>query len=174
MNEIALRLASRIFDQKLIGNQYRSAFVEAMIEPYLDPYGWRYVGDSWGGWDFERTDGRRLELKQSAAQQAWSAPRNLQTRGSFDIAARTGYFYEGGSKYEPIPGRCAQTYVFAWNGFVGDKADHRDPVQWVFYVVPVSLLPNRQKTISLSKIKKFAQPVALTELGAAVDRIASA
>jgi hypothetical protein len=35
MNEIALRLASRIFDQRLIGNQYRSAFIEAMIEPYL-------------------------------------------------------------------------------------------------------------------------------------------
>ena len=25
-----------IFDQKLIGNQYRSAFIEAMVEPYLE------------------------------------------------------------------------------------------------------------------------------------------
>jgi hypothetical protein len=83
-------------------------------------------------------------------------------RGSFDIAPRTGYFYEGGSKYEPVPGRCAQTYVFAWNGFCGEETDHRDPAQWEFYVVPVALLPDGQRTISLSKIKKLAEPVALT------------
>ena len=98
MNEIALRLASRLFDQPLIANQYRSAFIEAMIEPYLAPHGWRYVGDGWSGWDFEHQDGGRLELKQSAAEQTWSSPRHLRTRGIFDIAARTGYFYEGGSK----------------------------------------------------------------------------
>ena len=63
MNEIALRVASRNFDQRLIENQYRSAFVEAMIEPYLTPTGWRYVGDGWNGWDFERSDGSRLEVK---------------------------------------------------------------------------------------------------------------
>ena len=45
INEIALRLACRIFDQKLIGNQYRSAFIEAMIEPLLEPRGWRYAGE---------------------------------------------------------------------------------------------------------------------------------
>ena len=101
MNEIAFRLASRIFDQRLIGNQYRSAFIEAMIEPHLAVAEWRYVGDGWSGWDFERTDGSRLELKQSAAQQTWSVNRNLRTRGVFDIAPRTGYFYDGGPKYEP-------------------------------------------------------------------------
>jgi hypothetical protein len=56
MNEIAFRLAQRIFDQPIIQNQYRSAFVEAMIEPYLAGSGWRFLGDNWGGWDFERED----------------------------------------------------------------------------------------------------------------------
>jgi len=47
--------------------------------------------DGWSGWDFERIrDKSRLEVKQSAARQAWSVPRNLRTRGTFDIAARTG------------------------------------------------------------------------------------
>ena len=32
MNEIALRLASKIFDQRVIENSYRSAFIEAMID----------------------------------------------------------------------------------------------------------------------------------------------
>jgi hypothetical protein len=65
MNVIALRLAQRIFDQPLIENQYRSAFIEAMIEPHLAPHGWRYVGDGWSGWDFEHDNGSRLEVKQS-------------------------------------------------------------------------------------------------------------
>ena len=173
MNEIALRLAARIFDQRLIANHYRSAFIEAMIEPYLEPLGWRYAGDSWSGWDFDRNDGQRLEVKQSAAQQTWSGARNLKTRGAFDIAPRTGYFYEGGTKYERTPGRCAHTYVFAWNGFSDDEADHRNPAQWVFYVVPVFLLRDGQKTISLSKIAGLAAPVPITGLGAAVTKVAA-
>jgi hypothetical protein len=35
MNEIALRLAAKLFDQPPIENSYRSAFVEEMIEPFL-------------------------------------------------------------------------------------------------------------------------------------------
>jgi hypothetical protein len=93
------------------------------------------------------------------------------TRGTFDIAPRTGYYYEGGTKYEPTPGRCAQTYVFAWNGFQGETADHRDPAQWSFHVVPASSLCEGQRTISLSKVKKLARPVPIIELGEEVDRI---
>jgi hypothetical protein len=174
MNEIALRLASKIFDQPLIGNQYRSAFIEAMIEPYLAPHGWSYVGDGWSGWDFERTDGSRLEVKQSAAKQTWSAPRNIQTRGAFDIAARTGYFYEGGSKYAPIPGRCAQIYVFGWNPIYGPETYHRNPDQWEFYVVAAALLPEGQRTIALSKIKRLSVPVKLEQLSDATQQIAVA
>jgi len=167
MNEIALRLASRIFDQPLIGNQYRSAFIEAMIEPYLAPFGWSYTGDNWSGWDFERSDGSRLEVKQSAAKQTWSAPRNLQTRGAFDIAARTGYFDDTG--FNAISGRSAQTYVFAWNPVYGPDTDHRNPDQWEFYVVPATLLPVGQRTIVLSKIKKLAAPVNLDQLSDAME-----
>jgi len=164
VDEIALRLASRIFDQRLIENQYRSAFIEAMIEPYLTPNGWRYVGDGWSGWDFERSDGSRLEVKQSAANQTWSAPRNIQTRGAFDIAARTGYFYEGGSKWANVPGRCAQTYLFAWNPVYGADTDHRNPEQWEFYIVAAALLPEGQRTIVLSKIKRMTASVKIAQL----------
>lgn len=79
MNEVALRLAARIFDQPLIANEYRSAFVEAMIEPFLGPFGWRYVGDGWSGWDFEHSSGSRLEVKQSAvADLEWIASRKFR------------------------------------------------------------------------------------------------
>jgi hypothetical protein len=173
MNEIALRLASKIFDQPLIANQYRSAFIEAMIEPYLAPHGWTYKGNGWSGWDFERTDGCRLELKQSAAKQTWSASRNIPTPGAFDIAARTGFFYEGGAKWAPIPGRCAQLYVFAWNPIYGPETDHRKPDQWEFHVVPAALLPDEQRTIALSKIKKLAVPLKLEQLSDLIQRQAA-
>ena len=64
MNEIALRLAAKLL--RLIQNQFRSAYIEAMIEPYLEPDGWRYVGDGWSGWGFERGAHvkDRLEVKQ--------------------------------------------------------------------------------------------------------------
>lgn len=175
MNEIALRLASRIFDQPLIENRFRSAFIEAMIEPYLAPHGWRYTGDGWGGYDFQHTDGSRLEVKQSAAHQTWSEPRNLKTRGGFDIAPRTaGYFSEHGSKFTPMttPTRCAQTYLFAWNPVFGiPEVDHRNPDQWEFYVVPAAQLPPGQRTITLSKIKAITKPVNLVQLSAAMDAV---
>jgi hypothetical protein len=141
-------LASRIFDQRLIENQYRSAFIEAMIVPYLAPHGWHYAGEGWNGWDFERHDGARLEVKQSAAHQTWSGPRKIQTRGAFDIASRTGFYSEGGSKWTVSPGRCAQTYLFAWNPTYGDATDHRNPDQWEFYVAAAALLPYGQRTIN--------------------------
>jgi hypothetical protein len=175
MNEIASRLASKIFDQPLIENSYRSAFIEAMIEPYLAPHRWRYVGDGWGGWDFQRTDGSRLEVKQSAAHQTWSEKlHNIPTRGSFDIAARKESYSEGGSKHDKVPGRNAETYLFAWNPIYGPDADHRNPDQWEFYVVPATLLPEGQRTIALSKIKRLAAPVKLEQLCDAIQKTAIA
>lgn len=175
MNEIASRLAARLFDTPIIENQYRSAFVEAMIEPYLAERGWRYVGAGWSGWDFEHEDGTRLEVKQSAAQQTWSGTLGTRTRGAFDIATRRGYFDQGGSRWNATPGRCAHVYVFAWNAHYGAEVDHRKPEQWEFYVIPTLLLPSNQKSISLSRIKAIAVtgargPVSLDELASHVAR----
>jgi hypothetical protein len=89
MNEIVMRLAERLFDRKIIQNQFRSTYVEAMIEPHLTPDGWRYSADDWAGWDFERGD-EKLEVKQSAAHQTWT--RDKPTSPVFDIAERSGYF----------------------------------------------------------------------------------
>jgi hypothetical protein len=170
MNEIALRLAARLFDQRLIENPFRSAFVQAMIEPYLRLGGWRYAGDGWSGWDFERADGKRLEVKQSAAHQTWSDPRRLRTRGSFDIAERTGASEKGGPEGTGGKGRPADVYVFAWNGAYGEATDHRDPAQWLFYVIPTAHLPAAHRTISLARVQAIAEtekpggPVAIEAL----------
>jgi hypothetical protein len=65
MNDIAERLARRLFGGKLIGNQYRSSFVEEMIRPGLAAHGWSHTGDDWCGYDFKHGTDLRLEVKQS-------------------------------------------------------------------------------------------------------------
>ena len=157
MNEIALRLAARLFDRPLIQNQYRSRFIEAMLEPCLQAKDWAHCGDDWAGWDFRHERGCRLEVKQSAAWQTWHAADSQadgrHASGAFDIAERAGW-YEG-SAWRADRGRPAHIYVFAWNGSRGEAADHRDPHQWEFFVVPTSLLP-AQKTIRLSGVLALA------------------
>lgn len=78
MNEIAEKLATRLFDQRVIQNDYRSAFVEAMLEPFLEPIGWEFKGANWNGWDFESRTGEYLEVKQSSALQTWLKKNQLK------------------------------------------------------------------------------------------------
>ena len=180
MNEIARRLAERLFDQPIIQNQYRSDFVEAMVDPYLVPAGWHHSGENWSGWDFEHSSGARLEVKQSAAHQTWSHLLQAKAPGSFDIAARTGYYAALDAKWVSQPGRNAHIYVFAWNGSYGADTDHRDERQWEFYVVPASVLPSGQKKITLTTLKaKVATagldaPVSISKLADAVGSCLSA
>jgi hypothetical protein len=160
MNEIALRLAARVFDRPVIQNDYRSTFVEAMLQPYLEDQGWEYVGHDWGCCDFKHKLGGMLEVKQSAAWQTWDEKNGCELpkggKGSFDIALRKG-MYEG-KKYTKFntPKRPAHVYVFAWHGLTGSSADHRDPDQWEFFVVPKVALPDVQKKISLSRLRGIA------------------
>jgi hypothetical protein len=183
-DEIKLRLADRAFGRPLIENTLRSLWVEAMIEPYLGRTGWKYVGADWNGWDFER--GRqRLELKQSAATQTWWFETGKLTKPQFDIRQRTGY-YEKGAEWVPVAGRPAQVYVFAWNGTVpynppnerdAHPVDHRDPLQWEFYVVPECYLPTEAttKTMGLSSVRMLApvDRVGVDRLAAVIDQAVS-
>src|ERR1039458_3817705 len=93
--KIRSRLTTRLFDTPIMQNQIRPLYVEAMVEGALGP-AWRYVGGNWAGYDFESDQGVRLEVKQSAAIQPWSAKRGTVTRGVFDIRERTGYYGENG------------------------------------------------------------------------------
>lgn len=179
-DQTTARLARRLFGQPIIQNNFRSAYVEAMIEPYLEDSGWRYSGDNWNNWDFERGS-QKLEVKQSAAVQTWSFGRQTFTRPIFDIAPRKGYFVESTQRWIDAPGRFAQIYVFAWHpqkpsrplsDANPDPVDHREPAQWCFFVVPTSRLGAGKKTISLVTIERklCVVPVTIEALCAEVDR----
>ena len=174
------RLAERLFGQPIIQNQFRSTYVEAMIEPYLTKAGWRFVGSDWNGWDFQR-DEKRLEVKQSAAVQSWSFGRETLTRPSYDIATRTGYFENGGADWVSHEGRPAHVYIFAWHGVrpsaplkmhSASPVDHRNPSQWDFHVVAERSLPD-QRTISLASLIKTCsvESVQIEELARQVDTV---
>jgi hypothetical protein len=66
MNETAERLARHLFDVPVFQNQYRSAFVEALIVPDLETSGWSFTGDGWKGWDIEHLNATlwRNELRR--------------------------------------------------------------------------------------------------------------
>ena len=87
------------------------------------------------------------------------------TTGSFDIAPRKGYFSEGGSEWVPKPGRHAHVYILAWHPIADEtEADHRDPAQWLFFIVPAKQLPQDQKTISRTVVEKRWSAVRFEQL----------
>ena len=182
-DQVVDHLMKRFYGRRLINNVYRGDYVEEMILSALGEQ-WKPFG-GWGGWDLERDDGIRLEVKQSAALQSWHAAASAgkPSRSSFDIAPRGGYYTDstdaGRWKKVDIPVRSADIYIFAWHPEnARDIADHCRAEQWEFYVVRESKLPPKpQKTKtqkrSISTVKKLAAAVTYDELAAKVTELAA-
>ncbi|MYH49395.1 MAG: hypothetical protein F4020_00490 [Gammaproteobacteria bacterium] len=166
---IVLEEVSRPYKQRVMNNVHRSEHVEAVVGLALKASGWARM-TPWDSWDLEHKSGVRLEVKQSAAAQAWKSPER-QNPARFDIAPRTGYWDKKGD-WVSEPGRHADLYVFAWHGADGDTADQRDPGSWEFYVVAERDLPE-QKSIGLTVLQELASPCGIDALAAGVDAIAA-
>ena len=150
-----VREVMKAYQVPVMNNTHRSEYVEAMVAVALAESGWSRT-KPWDSWDFEhKSSGLRMEVKQSAAAQAWGEGR---TSGPprFDIRARSGY-WDQSAKWRSSPGRHADVYVFAWHAGAGDSVDQREPANWQFYVVPECRLPD-QKTVGLSTIRHLAEP----------------
>jgi hypothetical protein len=146
-DEIVALIGARAYG-RVMSNLTRPIYVEAMVALLLGE-GWKYLGD-WGGWDLERQDGRRVEVKQTAARQPWTQDEEAAPR--FDIAPREGYWL--GTQWVACRGRHADVFVFAHHPvFDAEVCDHRDPAQWRFYVLPTARLPEGQRTIGLEPLK---------------------
>lgn len=166
--EVVAKVADAAFGRPLVTNVLRAQLVEAMIALVLEPE-WHWCGADYAPCDFERADGLRLEVKQSAARQSWSTDK--PSKAIFDVAARTGRNEAHGWVEEY--GRAAHLYVFAHHPTFDDTADHRDPAQWLFYVVPTTALPD-VKQIALGTIKTMAEAVPISKLAEVVAAVASA
>ena len=163
----------RRYDTPVMNNVYRGDYVECVIAFTLGPDWWLTWtrGWDWAPWDCQHTSGARLEVKQAAARQSWDQEKLARRRApSFDIAPRTGYWTQDGSRWVNSPGRLADLYVFAWHDERRDGyADHRDTSQWLFFVVAEQDLPKNQKRIGLTGLKAIAAPCRTADLKRAVE-----
>ena len=170
--QIIQKLMDTFYGSRLINNVDRGHYVEGMIALALGEQ-WRptVVLRGWAPWDFEREDGARLEVKQSAALQPWSVHGNAPRArpASFDIAHRKEAWTKGGDFAPYCPGRPADVYIFAWHSIVDDEiADHRSAEQWSFFVVPEQQLPD-QRTISINRLRDLAAEVGYDQLSTEIE-----
>ena len=165
---ITTRLAQRLLGTPLIRNSIRGELVEEMVAVALEPE-WGLCGDDWGTCDL-RAGPLRIQVKQSAARQSWHRDHSPAPRPTFSIATKTGRY--DGLDWIAEPSRNAEIFIFAWHPVTDATADHRDPQQWLFYVVSETALPD-QKSISLASLARLADPVRFDALRASVDAIFS-
>ncbi len=151
-------------------NGYRGLVAEIIIWKALAP-DWHLCSGGWNGWDLQHMSGCRLEVKQSAARQTWTAPKK-PTSPSFGISEKTGY-YENGVTWTAQTGRHAHIYVFAYHPLTDDGTDHRKASQWEFYVVPTGQLPSA-KSISLATLKSRSETIPWASLKIAVEQARAA
>ena len=167
-NEIRARVSARAFGNPVIQNDFRGLVAETIVESALEPT-WRCCSGDWLGWDFEHLDRTRLEVKQSAARQTWTAPKR-PSPATFDIRTRSGFYI--GNEWHPGVGRHAHIYVFAYHPIADTATNHLDPNQWVFYVLAAERLP-ANKTIGLARVTSLAPAAGWEALLAAVELIRS-
>ena len=159
-------LASReLFGKPLVTNVLRAAIAEAIVASALGDR-WRWCSADYWAWDFERDDGMRLEVKQGASRQTWHQAGDAESRITFDIAYRRGRY--DGATWHDGRRRWADIYVFAHHFISDATADHGDPTQWVFYVMPTAALPD-QNSVSLSRLRALGPSWGFSEVAAAVD-----
>lgn len=166
MQELASSLA---FGRPVLMNTFRAVVVEAIVERGLSDR-WRHCSADYSAWDFERDDGVKLELKQSAARQSWAEEGAKPSAGVFDIKERTGRY--DGTRWISGQRRWADIYIFARHPRIDPGADHRDPFQWDFYILPASVLP-AQASLSLGRIEALTRAQSFTTFGDIVDVVAN-
>ncbi|MCZ4346447.1 hypothetical protein [Devosia neptuniae] len=162
--DIISKAASTIFGKPLVTNVYRSVIVEAIINAAL-PAEWKWCSADYFEYDFVHPDGTRLEVKQSAMKQTWQTVGT--PRPQWDIAERKTVWID--NKRVHAPGRNADIYVLGLHEVTDDTADHREPEQWRFFVVPTFSLPLASKKIGLGPARRLANPVDVVGLAYAVE-----
>lgn len=163
--QVVSAATAAMFGKPLVTNVFRSMLVEAMIAEALQP-SWVWCAADYASWDFQHATGVRLEVKQSAARQSWTTAAAGPSVGRFDIAHRTGGYVD--DLWVEGRRRFADIYVFAHHPIAGPEADHRDPSQWLFYVVAEPDLP-QTRSIGLSGIRERSSPVNLSALVTAIE-----
>ncbi|OGI67009.1 hypothetical protein A2823_02845 [Candidatus Nomurabacteria bacterium RIFCSPHIGHO2_01_FULL_41_91] len=130
-------------------NRERGSYAEAMVWQALfitDP-AWEWVAAGWHPWDFQKGNGIkriRIQLKQSAAKQLWTPRSKAIHAFSTQIKNKPSYFKRDHLDEQiEEQGRFCELFIFAWHGIFNKTCDQRNPLQWLFYVVPEKSLGSK-------------------------------
>jgi hypothetical protein len=154
----------------LVSNVWRGVLAEYLVTQAVGPVAG--VRTEWDVCDLRTEHGARIEVKSAAYLQSWQQ-KSLSSIG-FDIAMKRGWD-AATNTYASSICRGADLYVFALLAH-RDKGtlDPLDLAQWMFYVVPVTVLNTSfgsQKRISLSALHRVAPSSdSFYQLKAAVRR----
>lgn len=168
--DVVRHAAYAAFGRPMVTNVHRSLLVESAVSLVLMP-DWKWCAADYASFDFQHEDGTRLEVKQSSALQSWASKQ--PSRPSFDIAPRTGQWVNG-TTWVPARGRNTDIYLFAHHPIEDREiADHRDPYQWMYYLLLASSLKDaEQKKIGLPSVQLLgATALKYGELRAAAESL---
>lgn len=146
---ISATLVRRLFEQPIIHNQLLKEFVKELVLHSLWNYQWKLVDGAAQNWDLEHLNGCCLKVVCSSA---------CQLRPTGFVGAQYPVFCIGQRPEAGSDARQkADLYLFAWHPVPQlRQADHRDPQQWQFFLIPERLLPEKKKTLGLRPVQKTA------------------
>ena len=157
----------------LLSNATRGIVAEYLVARALDadPEG---VRDEWAAYDLRTKDGVKIEVKSAAYLQSWYQGR--PSRVSF-VVPKTRAWDPSKNRLDDQPARQADVYVFALLAHQDKQTvQPLDVSQWVFYVLPTSVLDGRtrsQHSITMPTLCKLCErSVGYHDLRAAVTEAA--
>jgi hypothetical protein len=163
---IRQKAAHAAFGRRFTTNKWRDLVAEIIIGAALGSQ-WHWRPEDWVDWDFEHIDGTMLAVRQYAACSDWQQPGSKASRCTFDIAPSAGYWQAGcwiARRHRP-----AHIYVFAYHPRTDEAADHCDPTQWEFYVVPTAILPPDDE-IDLARVRDLSSHFIFAEIDMFIEQ----
>ena len=145
-----------MFAQRLMDNTFRGIWCEYMVAEALGP-DCKNVGAGWHPWDLQIGDSTarypdriRLQAKNSARLQFFNAVKKKGSKCEFNLVIRKRPFYFEENNPDGVYcedfGFLCEAYVLCLHDETDwDRADHGDPSQWKFFVLPL-VAPNARLT----------------------------
>jgi hypothetical protein len=157
----------------LLSNATRGIVAEYLVARALDadPNG---IRDEWAAYDLTTKDGTKIEVKSAAYLQSWF--QGKLSRISF-VVPKTRAWDPLTNLLAEQPARQADVYVFAILAHQDKQTvQPLDVSQWVFYVLPTSVLDGRtrsQHSITMTSLCKLCErSVGYQDLRGAVEEAA--
>ena len=174
VHQRVLTRLSRQFERRIMDNVLRGQYLECLVAELIGPewaLTWELEKD-WCAWDLEHQEHDvRVEIKQSAARQAWHDKIPSKTATPRFSVKQPKQSWNGAKMVDVEPGtHLADIYTFAWHGeSKSGVADHRNSTQWRFYVIASKQLPEAQSSVGLAVLDKLRKPVRGAELADALN-----